>query len=194
VDQMDKMGKTINKNLCKETRKYSVLNLERSGIISKSSGIFWLDIGIAKRLGDVCGSERLGSAARPARSGSTSWPASTSVAAVGTCSVAVLISGSEVVVLMSGLVTVLVTEPLAWLWLLPSRLEDDWVSLAEKWTSHVSIGTQVYQFVDEIHSRVVRASGCQCQFWDRSQHPPTQWNLKGAEEAVLNNVHKIGKI
>ncbi len=24
------------------------------------------------------------------------------------------------------------------------------------------------------------------QYWDRSQHPPTQWNLRGADEAVLN--------
>jgi len=31
-------------------------------------------------------------------------------------------------------------------------------------------------------SRVVRASGCQClcrNSWVQSQHPPTQWNLRG---------------
>jgi hypothetical protein len=29
------------------------------------------------------------------------------------------------------------------------------------------------------------------QSWVLSQHPPTQWNLKGAaDEAVLNNVHQ----
>jgi hypothetical protein len=26
--------------------------------------------------------------------------------------------------------------------------------------------------------------------WVRSQHPPTQWNLRGRDEAVLNNLHK----
>jgi hypothetical protein len=32
------------------------------------------------------------------------------------------------------------------------------------------------------------------QSWDRSQHPPTQWNLRGApDEAVLNNVYKKKK-
>jgi hypothetical protein len=29
--------------------------------------------------------------------------------------------------------------------------------------------------------------------WVRSQHPPTQWNLRGADEAVLNIVHKKEK-
>jgi hypothetical protein len=26
--------------------------------------------------------------------------------------------------------------------------------------------------------------------WFRSQHPPTQWNLRGGKEAMLNKVHK----
>jgi hypothetical protein len=42
-------------------------------------------------------------------------------------------------------------------------------------------------------SGVVRASGCrmrksQQQSWVRSQHPPTQWNLRAADDAVLNSV------
>jgi hypothetical protein len=28
----------------------------------------------------------------------------------------------------------------------------------------------------------------------RSQHPPTQWNLRAADETVLNNVHNKKKI
>ncbi len=28
------------------------------------------------------------------------------------------------------------------------------------------------------------------QSWVRSQHPPTQWNLGAADEAVLNTVHE----
>jgi hypothetical protein len=37
---------------------------------------------------------------------------------------------------------------------------------------------------------VVRASDCQCQSRSRFhyQHPPTQWNLEAADEAVLNKV------
>ncbi len=29
------------------------------------------------------------------------------------------------------------------------------------------------------------------QSWVRSQHPPTQWNLRAADEAVLNTVHRF---
>jgi hypothetical protein len=29
------------------------------------------------------------------------------------------------------------------------------------------------------------------QSWVRSQHPPTQWNLRGARYAVLNKVHNL---
>jgi hypothetical protein len=29
------------------------------------------------------------------------------------------------------------------------------------------------------------------QSWIRSQHPPTQWNLRAADEAVLNTVHRF---
>ncbi len=27
-------------------------------------------------------------------------------------------------------------------------------------------------------------------FWVRYQHPPTQWSLRGADDAVMNNAHK----
>ncbi len=46
------------------------------------------------------------------------------------------------------------------------------------------------------YSRVVRASDCQCQsrnnpgFDPGSQHPPTKWNMRAADGAVLNTVHK----
>ncbi len=47
-------------------------------------------------------------------------------------------------------------------------------------------------------SLVVRASDCQCRSrnshgFDRSQHPPTQWHLRAADEAVLNTVQYIDK-
>jgi hypothetical protein len=29
--------------------------------------------------------------------------------------------------------------------------------------------------------------------WVRSQHPPTQWNLRGGNKAVLNKVYKKDK-
>ncbi len=48
-----------------------------------------------------------------------------------------------------------------------------------------------------ISSQVVRASGCQCQSRNspvvRSQHPPTQWIRRAADEAVLQNVTKKRK-
>jgi hypothetical protein len=46
-------------------------------------------------------------------------------------------------------------------------------------------------------SLMVRASGCQCQSRNSpgldpiaSSSPLTQWNLRAADEAVLNNAHK----
>ncbi len=43
---------------------------------------------------------------------------------------------------------------------------------------------------------MVRASAwlSMLKFWVRSQHPPTQWNLRGADEAVLNKLLKKEKI
>ncbi len=32
------------------------------------------------------------------------------------------------------------------------------------------------------------------QSWVRSQHPPTRLNLRAADEAVLNSVHKLEKL
>ncbi len=74
----------------------------------------------------------------------------------------------------------------SWVWTRSSR---EWMRSSRVWMRYSRVWMR--------SSRVVRASGRQVsmpksqQSWVRSQHPPTQWNLRGGRwRGGVNNVHK----